>query len=208
MRPLLTVAAILAGLAVAWLYAGRRITSLLDRLITIPVASLPVGPVKYDGGGFVIGQLQMTFGSTDNLRSSVCLCSDTSGRVVLSAGGRFFTLGSRTNPVDPSGRPDIDLVAAPDDKLSFSARKSLFGWPTPFEFNFLMRSPWWKRYVYYRLSWKKRDGSALEMLWRYEQDYYSGDGWTKPAMMWNWHTGLIRVHILAQTSDCANAVVR
>jgi len=119
--------------------------------------------------------------------------------VVLTWDARTFTLGPRTNPVDPLGRPDIDLVATPGDRLSFTARRSLLGWPTPFEFNFMSRSPWWKRYVYYRLLWTKRDGSKLEMLWRYEQDYYSRDGWEKPAMMWNWHTGLIQVDIRPQT---------
>jgi hypothetical protein len=29
-----------------------------------------------------------------------------------------------------------------------------------------------------RLTWKKHDGAKLEMLWRYEQEYYSTNGWT------------------------------
>ena len=180
---------------ITWLYAGRRVTSLLDRLITIRIASLSVSPIKYDGGGLRIGQADMTFGATDNLRSNLVLCSNSLNRVILSTGGKSFILGPRTNPVDPSGRPEIDFVPDPGDELSFASRRSVFGWPTPFEFNFMMRSPWWKRYVYYRLVWKKRDGAKLEMLWRYEQDYYSASGWTEPEMMWNWHTGLIRVDI-------------
>jgi hypothetical protein len=172
-------------LIIIWLYAGRPVTSLLDHLITI----------KYDGGGLLIDQFEMTFGATDNLRSKLVLCSDSLNQVILSSGKQSFTLGPRTNPVDPSGRLEIDFVPTPGDELSFTSSRSVFGWPTPFEFNFMMRSPWWKRYVYYRLVWKKPDGAKLEMLWRYEQQYYSINGWTQPEMMWNWYTGLIRVDI-------------
>jgi len=190
---------VIIALMIAWLYAGRQLTSLLDRFITIRVASLPVSPLKYDGGGLVIGQLQMTFGSTDNQRSSLCLCSNSRNQTLLKLGGKTFNLGPRTNPIDPKGRPEIDFIAAPGDKISFTARRSVLGWPTPFEFRFMMRSPWWKRYVYYRLVWKKRDGAKLEMLWRYEQEYYRPGGWTEPLMMWNWHTGLIQVDMPSQS---------
>jgi hypothetical protein len=161
----------LVAFAIVWLTTGRQLTSLLDRLITLRIASLPVSPIAYDGGGLVIGQLQLTFGATDNQRSRLALCSDSSNQVILAAAGRSFTLGRRTNPVDPSGRPEIEFVASPGDKLDFSASKSVLGWPTPFELNLLGgRSPWWKRYVYYRLHWTKRDGAQLAMVWRYEQD--------------------------------------
>ncbi len=203
MRLILIVSVIAAGLAIAWLWAGRQITSLLDRFITLRLGSLPVSPLKYDVGDLVIGQLRMTFGSTDNQRSSLCLCSDSRNQVILKAGARSFTLGLRTNPIDPKGRPDIDFVAAPGDELSLTARRSVVGWPTPFEYHIMIRSPRWKRYVYCRLVWKKPDGAKLEMLWRYEQEYYRPGGWTDPLMMWNWHTGLIRIDILPPTAQLA-----
>lgn len=182
-------------LLVAWFAAGRRLTSLVDSIVTTRTIHLPVTPIKYDGGGFKIGQEGMTFGATDNLRSNLELCPDASNRVVLGIGGKTFTLGPRTNRADPSGRPEIDFIPDPGDVLSFTSTRSTLGWPTPFEFNFMIRSPWWKRYVYYKLVWQKRDGTRLEMRWRYQQEYYSRDGWTAPLMMWNWHTGLIAVDI-------------
>jgi hypothetical protein len=196
-RPLL----IALALGVAWVYAGRQLTLFLDRFITIGAASLPVGPLEYDGGGFLIGDLQMTFGGIDNLRSDLALCSDSAHRVVLRTSGQFFTLGPRTNPVDPSGRPEIDFVPEPGDELSFSTDRSALPWPTPFEFNFMSRSPWWKRYVYYRLLWHKRSGARLTMVWRYEQDYYAAGGWTSPEMMWNSQTGLLRVEIKSVATE-------
>jgi hypothetical protein len=190
-QPLVVAAAV----AIAWLFLGQQLTLLLDRFITIGAASLPVSTLEYDGGGFLIGHLQMTFGGIDNLRSDLELCSDSAHRVLLRTSGQFFTLGPRTNPVDPAGRPEIYFVAEPGDELSFSSSRSLIGWPTPFEFYIMIHSPWWKRYVYYRLVWKKRSGAKLEMRWRYEQDYYAATGWTEPAMMWNGQTGLLRVDI-------------
>jgi hypothetical protein len=176
--------------------AGRQLAMLVDRFVTTPAVSLPIAPLEYDGGGFRIGKLQMTFGATNNLRSDIGLRSDSSNRVILSSGGKTFQLGPRTNPVEPSGRPEIYFVAEPGDELSFASSRSLIGWPTPFEFSFMLsHSPWWKRYVYYRLVWKKRSGARLEMRWRYEQDYLATSGWTEPAMMWNGQTGLLRIDI-------------
>ena len=186
--------AILAIPVVVWLAAGREVTSLLDRLITVRAMSLPVGTLKYDGGGLVVGDIALAFASLDNLRSDIRLASDASNRVILSKGADSFRLGPRLNPVDPSGRPDIELVAEPGDEVSLRSSQSALAWPTPFEIKILGGpSPWWKRYVYYRLVWKKRSGSKLEMLWRYEQQYYSASGWSDPAMMWNSQTGLLFV---------------
>jgi hypothetical protein len=183
-------------LLIVWLSAGRRVTSLLDRMITTRVLPLPVNPLRYDGGGFRIGDLQMTFAGTNNLRWDLQLTSDTLNRVCLSTAGDVFTLGPRANPVDASGRPDIDFIAEPGDELSFSARQSVAGWPTPFEFRIIGGpTPWWKRYVYYTLLWKKPSAAKLEMIWRYEQQYFKESGWTKPAMMWKSQTGLIAVRI-------------
>jgi len=183
------------ALAIAWLIVGRQLALLLDRVIAVRVASMPVKSLRCDGGGFVIGEFSMTFGATNNLRSNLTLHSDALNRVVLASGDASFILGPRTNPVDPSGRPEIDFVPETGDEVSFTAERSVIGWPTPFEFNFMMRTPWWKRYVYYRLVWSKRSGAKLTMRWLYEQDYYMPGGWTAPAMMWNGQTGMLRTEI-------------
>jgi hypothetical protein len=191
---------VVVALAIVWLKAGRQIALLVDRFLMLSVASVPVKSLHYDGGGFVIDKFSMTFGLTNNLRSDLCLNTDSSNRVVLCSGGRPFVLGPRTNPIDPSGRVEIDLLPDAGDQVSFTGDRSLVGWPTPFEFNIMMRSPWWKRYVYYKLVWTKRSGSKLEMRWRYEQDYYRPGGWTEPLMMWNGHTGLLQVSIQPRDS--------
>ena len=196
-----------AALGVAWLLAGRLLALLVDRIFTVRLARLPVSLVQYDGGAFRIGSLQMTFGSTSNLRYALALGVDAANRVVLTTGGRSFILGPRTNLADPAGRPDIDFVPEAGDRLDFTAVRSAIGWPTPFEYNFMTpRSPWWKRYVYYRLIWEKRSEARLEMLWRYEQRYIESTGWSEPAMMWNSQIGLLRVDIRSATLNLAKIV--
>ncbi len=197
-----------AFLLLAWLGAGRQITLALDRFPRLAAAPLAVSPLQYDGGGFVIGDKNMLFGSIDNLPYALRLSGDSSSRIVLSTGRDAFTLGPRTSPVDPAGRPDINFTPEPGDDVRFSTWTSVLSWPTPFEIHILGgASPWWKRYVYYRLVWKKRSAAKLEMLWRYEQRWYSARGWSAPAMMWNSQTGLLSVKIQPEAEGELGAVV-
>ena len=54
-------------------------------------------------------------------------------------------MGGISAPVDSSGRPEIEFVPDQGDELSFTVRRSSLGWPTPFEFNIMIRrSPSWK----------------------------------------------------------------
>jgi hypothetical protein len=152
---------VLAFALIAWLSAGRWLTLLLDRVVSVGAKSLPVSPLHYDGGGFRIGGLPLTFGSTNNLNFPLSLNTNPSGVLTLSAANRTFTLGPRTNPVDPSGRPEIDFTAEPEDHVSLVTSVSLLVWPTPFEIRLMGGpSPWWKRYVYYRLTWKNARGQS------------------------------------------------
>jgi hypothetical protein len=87
-------------------------------------------------------------------------------------------------------------AAKPGDDVRVKASGSLLNRPTPFEISWLGgRLPWWKRYVYNRLVWKKPSGASLEMRWRYEQRWYAKTGWGEPLMMWNSQTGLLCVKI-------------
>ena len=191
-RPLLLAAFLLIG----WLVLGRQVTLHLDRVIPGRIVSLPVSPLKYDGGGFVIGDIPLLFATLDNRRSALRLESDSANRVILSDGLASFTLGPRTNPVDPAGRPEIDFVADAGDIMTLTSRRSLLAWPTPFEIKIMGGpAPWWKRYVYHRLNWHKRSGANLAMLWRYEQRYFAATGWSRPDMMWNYQTALLSVRI-------------
>ena len=175
--------------------AGRRISLLIDRVLSTAHARLPPRPLLYDGGSLRIGELAMTLAGKDNLRYPLAFTADGSNRVLLQSGGRTFVLGTRTNAPRHPGDPEMEFDADEGDHIAFATRRSLVGWATPFDYSFLARTPSWKRYVYYELTWRKAEGQRLDMRWRYQQNYYSGVGWTTPDMMFNSETGLLDVVI-------------
>ena len=65
-----------------------------------------------------------------------------------------------------------------------------------FDLNFMTgQSPSWKRHIYYEIRWKKSSGANLEMLWRYEQFLYPGNGWASGFMTRQGSAGLIRIKL-------------
>lgn len=187
------IAAIVVG--IVWLSAGRSVTEFADRFITVDVPVAKIDGVENLGGEIRAAGLTLTFGGLNNLPLDLRLHCNSANMALLKSGGHSFVLGPLTIPPDGSGRPDFSFVPGRGDEVSLAARRSLVGWPTPFEYTIMVQSPSWKRYVYYRLVWKKPSGATLIMLWRYEQDYFKGRGWIEPLMMWDFHTGLLRVEI-------------
>ncbi len=183
-----------AALAIAtWLFASQPLSLLLDRVTTRRVAAIAQTPNHYGGGGFTAGDVDLTFAGLDNLRTDVTLGSDEHSRLVLRSGGQAFTLGPRSAP-DPGGRPEIDFTPDPGDTVTLTHEESWLPWPTFLEWKLMTRTPAFKKHAYYHLQWRKKSGETLDMLWRYEQGKYEA-GWTKPAMLFNFETGLIRVAI-------------
>src|SRR5215813_10486149 len=109
-RTIAQVTIAFAAIILAGLLAGRWLTILVDR-------ALPVRPLKYDGGGFRIGDFPLTFAGTDNLRSDLRLTVDSLNRAVLQTRGHAFNLG----PTIRSGNPEIEFAADAEDRVSLSA---------------------------------------------------------------------------------------
>src|SRR4029077_7350088 len=112
-------------------------------------------------------------------------------QLALANGGKVFAFGPARSEAG-----NLAVVPSTGDDASVKIRRSILSWPTPFEVNFMRgHSPSWKRHLYYRVLWKKSSGATLEMLWRYEQYFYSGNGWASGFMTRQGSTGLIRVEI-------------
>ena len=109
--------------------------------------------------------------------------------------GKVFPFGPLTSTSENTGER-LATVPPPGDQAFFAMRHSVLSWPTPFDINFMTgQSPSWKRHIYQEIRWKKSSGAKLEMLWRYEQFFYPGNGWTSGFMTREGSTGLIRVEI-------------
>ena len=197
MRKILLRMAILIAFAIAisatWIFEGRQISLLLDRFVTIEMTSTRINSIAYEGSGtggiLRVNDLKLSLNDRNDPAPSIGTTKND--QLALADQGKVFAFGSVQTQAE-----NLATVPPASDDASIQIRRSILSRPTPFEFNFMTgHSPSWKRYLYYRLLWKKPSGAKLEMLWRYEQYFYPGDGWASGFMTYQGSTGLIRLDI-------------
>jgi len=192
---LVIVIVVVAAMSILWILAGRQIVLFLDRFGTIATSSTSIKSMVYEGSGtggiLRINGFGLNLSTPDPHDQPPNIGTTKDEQIALSYGGKVFTFG----PPKP-GTETLATEPQPGDDTSLSIRHSALSWPTLFDANFMTgQSPSWKRHLYYRLIWRKQNGAKLEMLWRYEQYYYAGDGWASGLMTREGSTGLIRVDI-------------
>jgi hypothetical protein len=197
MRKILITLAILVALVIAvlatWIFGGRQVSLFLDRCATIEMASTPIKAVVYEGSGsggiLQVNDLALSLNDRNGPTPSVGTTKD--GQLALADSGKVFAFGPPRSEAET-----LAAVPPAGDAAFIEVRRSILSWPTPFEFNFMTgQSPSWKRHLYYRIHWKKPNGVTMEMLWRYEQYFYPGNGWGNGFMIREGSTGLVRVDI-------------
>ena len=195
---LVIVAAAAATLAALWIFRGREISSFIDRYWTVETHSAPIQSIAYEGrgtGGTLICN-GFSF-SLNELRPGLSLSvgSTKDNQLALATSGKVFPFGPLTSASENTGE-GLATVPPSDDQAFLATRHSVLSWPTPFDVNLMTgQSPSWKRHTYQEIRWKKSSGAKLQMLWRYEQFFYPGNGWTSGFMTREGSTGLIRVDI-------------
>ena len=187
-----------AALAALWIFRGREISSFTDRYWTVETKSAPIRSIAYEGNG--TGGMLICDGVTFSLNEatpglSLSVGSTKDDQLALASGGKVFPLGPLKSASEDT--PER-LATAPSsgDQALVITRHSILCWPTPFDINLMTgQSPSWKRNIYNEILWKKSAGENLQMLWRYEQFFYPGNGWVGGLMTREGSTGLIRVQI-------------
>lgn len=187
-----------AALAALWIFRGREISLFTDRYWTLETQSAPIQSVAYEGTG--TGGMLLCNGVSFSLNDitqglSLSVGSTKDNQLALASGGKVFPLGPLESASDDT--PERLVTAPPPgDQALVVTRHSVLSWPIPFEINLMTgHSPSWKRHIYYEIRWKKSSGASLQMLWRYEQFFYPGNGWASGFMTREGSTGLIRVEI-------------
>ena len=187
-----------AALAALWIFKGREISSFIDRYWTLESGSAPIQSIGYEGSGtggiFIINGVSL---SLNDVRANLSLSvgSTKDNQLALATSGKVFPFGPLTSTSENTGER-LATVPPLGDQAFLAIRHSVLSWPTPFDLNFMTgHSPSWKRHIYYEIRWKKSSGANLEMLWRYEQFLYPGNGWASGFMTREGSTGLIRVDI-------------
>ena len=188
---------VIVTISILWIFAGRQISEFVDRFKTVEVSSQRIETLTYEragsGGVLSADNVELTLNLTELGDSKVNVGTTKDGQVALSFRGRVFPFGAVSAEAD-------QLVAhVPADNVAkLSKEASLVPWPSFFERNFMpgsFASPKWKRHVYRRLTWEKSTGQRLEMLWRYEEHFYSPEGWDRDLRTGPASIGLIRVEI-------------
>ena len=192
--------ALLLAISILWIFGGRQFSLFLDRFGTVALISAPIRSISYEGNGsggiLRVNDLALTLNSMNPLLRSLEIGTTKDDEVALSLSGQVFSFGERR----ASRRDELAVAPLLGDDASITMRRSAISWPTPFDLNFMTgHSPSWKRHLYYRLTWKKRNSAKLDMLWRYEQYFYSTDRWASGFMMCEGSTGLIGVDISNET---------
>jgi len=197
MRKILITLAVLIAVVIAflatWIFYGHQISLLLDRFGTIEMTSARINSIAYQGNGtggiLHVNDLELSLNDRNGPAPSIGTTKND--QLALADRGKVFAFG----PVRTEAE-NLATVPPAGDDASIEIRRSILNWPTPFELNFMTgHSPSWKRHLYYRVRWKKSSGTNLEMLWRYEQYFYPGNGWASGFMTHQGSTGLIRVDI-------------
>jgi len=193
---LITLAVLIAVVIVSlatWIFYGHQTSLLLDRFGTIEMSSARINSIAYQGNGtggsLHVNDLELSLNDRNGPAPSIGTTKND--QLALADRGKVFAFG----PVRTEAE-NLATVPPAGDDASIEIRRSILNWPTPFEVNFMTgHSPSWKRHLYYRVRWKKSSGATLEMLWRYEQYFYPGNGWASGFMTRQGSTGLIQVEI-------------
>ncbi len=196
-RKILTTLGILVAFVIAilasWIFAGRQISLFLDRFGIIEMTSARIKSIAYEGSGTggILRVNDLALSLNDRNGPSPNIGTTKNDQLGLADGGKVFAFGPPR-----LGAENLATVPPAGDDAFIEIRRSILSWPTPFDLNFMTgQSPSWKRHLYYRLLWKKPAGAKLEMLWRYEQYFYPGNGWASGFMTREGSTGLIQVVI-------------
>ena len=195
MRKILIVLILIVTISILWLWRGRDLSMLIDRFELIETSSRPIKTITYEGNGtggiLHVENLDLSLNEVELGKVQPSIGTTKDDQLALSFGGKVFPFGPTQ-----SGTGGLVAATPPGDVATISIQHSPISWPNFFETNFMTgNSPRWKRHIYEKLSWKKPTGAKLEMLWRYEQYFYSQDHWTKALMTRPGETGLIRVEI-------------
>jgi len=196
--PLVIVAVCVVSAAALWIFRGREISSFIDRYWTFEIQSAPIHSLAYEGNGsggiLFVNDLALSLNEVSP-GLSLSVGSTKDNQLALASSGKVFAFGPLPSTAENTGNR-LATVPPASDQAFLTTRHSVLSWPTQFDFNFMTgQSLSWKRHIYYEVSWKKPSGANLEMLWRYEQFFYSGNGWASGFMTRQGSTGLIRLEI-------------
>jgi hypothetical protein len=176
-------AAVIGGVTLLWWFtAGARLVALVDSLTTAPLGA-PTAPTRFtfdEGNDATSEAPALSFDARRRVAPRAWrVLERPTGHVSLEMAEGSVVLGVLTRRwTTGHGQHSYEFTPEPGDVVSFTRRQSRVAWPRPFAINWIgPRSPWWGRYVYDHLVWRKPRGDVLDVVWRDEQRFTANDAW-------------------------------
>jgi hypothetical protein len=195
MRKILISLVILVVLAGAWFFVGQQIAPLVDRVWTIQSTSVPIHSIAYEGtgnGGLLhVGEHELGLTPANPQTELPHLGSTKDDQFALAMSGKVFTFGPLNHTEDDR---ELTCDVESGDTAFLITRHSVIvrvnrTWFTNHNL------PMWRRGLYYALVWKKPTGASLELVWKFEQFFFPGNGWGETVMTRDQATGLTDIEI-------------
>ena len=179
---LLVGVSVVGALFVWWFVAGSRFVAMVDRVSTTSDggASSPLEFVFDEANNATSEPATLTFSSRRRLAGRDWrMVERPAGRITLETSSGSIVLGALTCRSSTNrGQQIYTFTPEPGDSISFTRRRSRLPWPRPFVVSWLGgRLPFWSRYVYDRLVWRKANGESVDIVWRDEQRLEPTSGW-------------------------------
>ena len=196
-RILIAVAIVIVGFVV-WYNEARNAALLAEKLgIVKPLGTKTLTEISWNGTYSVTDDRML--GTTDSHDKAMLQFSvDASHRLVATANGRSVVIGTEQGTLMQTGDPEPQPAfhIAPEDHMTITRARGIVIWPNWFETNFMTGlTPQWKKFFTYHLHLQKRSGGALDVFWRFENNYYPQDGWVTADMTGPTHCGVVEVRI-------------
>jgi len=170
---------------IAWYLTARPVALLMQGE---PESGVPLNKIGWNGtyltiDGRTFDTNVLTSGQDLQNTQGTQFGVDAQHNLIVTVRGKTSVLGSPAGAVMNGGQPEPAFAPARGDQVSFGRKEGWYAWPNWFEMNFMTgNSPQWKRFVTYRLIWKKPSGETLTLNWRFEHYYYQQNGWLDADM--------------------------
>jgi hypothetical protein len=144
---------LIVAISALWIFAGRQISSFVDRFKMAKVKSIAIHSIAYegtgDGGTLLIEDHRLALNPTN-----AHVGSTKDNQLALAYAGKVFAFGLLR-----SSEP-LAADAESGDTALLALQRTYLRWPS-FDGSQLN----WNGPNYYRLAWTKRTGARLEMIW-------------------------------------------
>ncbi|MEO7085465.1 MAG: hypothetical protein ABI442_21820 [Gemmatimonadaceae bacterium] len=160
-------------ISAAWIFGGRSISAMLDRIFTVALRAAPLGDMSIDDHDLSFA------GRRWLLSKGGVVETNARGEVTLSSGGRTFTLAAIESGYDRNPGAYYRFHPASDDSVTYTTWRSWLAWPLLDRYSIMGGArPTRQRHLYHRLHWHKPSGATLDIEWRDEQQFYVKSGWS------------------------------